>query len=159
MRPAVPAAATFRACHQLWSSLLMICRMSPVLKGIPAWAQGMRSSSRGSYSNWALTKMSQGGGAERYEGTIWNIKTIYEVLELNFGIEEKNLAFLLCAHRKNELIRCELNSLNYHLIESSFLDVILNSKIWKLVLASLAGRYPGNGSKGLLVLTLIASSI
>ena len=35
------------------------------------WAQGMRSSSRGSYSNWARTKMSQGGGADRYEGTIW----------------------------------------------------------------------------------------
>ena len=65
IRPAVPAAATFLACHQLWSSLLMICRMSPVLKGIPAWAQGIRSSSSGSYSNWALTKMSQGGGAER----------------------------------------------------------------------------------------------
>ena len=65
MSPAVPAAATFLACHQLWSSLLMICRMSPVLKGIPACAQGMRSSSRGSYSNWARTKMSQGGGAER----------------------------------------------------------------------------------------------
>ena len=76
--PAVPfsGSPSFLACHQLWSSLLMICRMSPVLKGIPAWAQGMRSSSRGSYSNWALTKMSQGGGAERYEGTIWNIKSI-----------------------------------------------------------------------------------
>ena len=72
MRPAVPAAATFLACHQLWSSLLMICRMSPVLKGMPAWAQGIRSSSIGSYSNWARTKMSQGGGADRYEGTIWN---------------------------------------------------------------------------------------
>lgn len=68
--PAVPAAATFLACHQLWSSLLMICRMSPVLKGMPAWAHGIRSSSIGSYSNWARTKMSQGGGADRYEGTI-----------------------------------------------------------------------------------------
>ena len=74
MRPAVPAAATFLACHQLWSSLLMICRMSPVLKGMPAWAQGIRSSSIGSYSNWARTNMSHGGGADRYEGTIYNFK-------------------------------------------------------------------------------------
>ncbi len=29
------------------------------------WAQGIRSSSKGSYSNCALTNISQGGGADR----------------------------------------------------------------------------------------------
>ena len=32
MSPADPEAATLRACHQLWSSLEIICRTSPVRK-------------------------------------------------------------------------------------------------------------------------------
>ena len=31
MSPADPEAATLRACHQLWSSLEIICRTSPVI--------------------------------------------------------------------------------------------------------------------------------
>ena len=32
MSPADPEAATLRACHQLWSSLEIICRTSPIRK-------------------------------------------------------------------------------------------------------------------------------
>lgn len=56
--PAVPflVFSSF-PCHQLWSSLLIICIMSPTLKRIPASLQGMRSSFTGSYSNCARTKI------------------------------------------------------------------------------------------------------
>ena len=34
-------------CHQLWSSLLIICNISPTWKRIPAWVHGINSSASG----------------------------------------------------------------------------------------------------------------
>ena len=143
MRPAVPAAATFLACHQLWSSLLIICRMSPVLKGMPAWAQGIRSSSIGSYSNWARTKMSQGGGADRYEGTIWN-----EELLLPSSV------WYYCAHLEGDAssglpqqLLQALNGLVGHTYPINFPYFIPNMKSGLKVLVSILCSY----TKGQLV--------
>ena len=59
MSPAgsVKGASQCRACHQLWSSLLITCSTSPTPKPTPACTHGISSSSAGSYSNSARTKI------------------------------------------------------------------------------------------------------
>lgn len=67
MRPAVPFFEFSNLpCHQLWSSLLIICIISPTLNLMPASLQGMRSSFAGSYSNCALTYIYKRGICDRH---------------------------------------------------------------------------------------------
>ena len=135
IKPAVPAAATFLACHQLWSSLLMIWRMSPVLKGMPAWAQGIRSSSIGSYSNWARTKMSHGGGADRYEGTIWRGK-MYFTKSVSFDKIFKPKSNVLVPASSTRNLRWQYKFLGLYILKYPTLNVTLPlaslSSFWRL---------------------------
>jgi len=61
MSPAasVGMAPKRRACHQLWSSLLITCSMSPTVKWKPACWHGISSSPTGLYSNRARTNICQ----------------------------------------------------------------------------------------------------